>query len=338
MRYNKSDGVLQETKPSPFQPVVMIWLRPLKKIFPFITVLLLCVAADAGAHCIAIVQSARIGPYNDAITEFERALAGFVHYEGPKRIHPVIFPRYVLSAETPGGVLDKIAADNPTIILAVGSNALSLAKETSGIPIVYCMVPDPRSIIGKRSDATGVRMGIAPGRQLAALTGAIPGIRRIGLVYDPGESGGLVRRAEAFARKQGLTLVAVEADSAKDVPALVSAMEGDIDAFWMLPDKTVLTPQTAEYILLFSLETGTLVFTFSEKYLDAGAAICACFDAAAVGRQAAVMARRILAGAAVRDVPPEDLAGFGVKLNDKVLRRLGIAANPGTETAVEPVR
>jgi putative ABC transport system substrate-binding protein len=316
----------------------MVWLRPLKRILSLITALLVCVAADAGAHCIAVVQSSRIGPYDEAVAGFERLLAGTTHYEGPKSIHPVTFARYVLSEEDPGAMPAKILADNPAIIVAVGSNALSVAKGISGIPIIYCIVPDPRSIIGKRSDATGVRMGIAPGRQLAALTGAIPGIRRIGLVYDPGESGGLVRRAEAFARKQGLTLVAVEADSAKDVPALVSAMEGDIDAFWMLPDKTVLTPQTAEYILLFSLETGTLVFTFSEKYLDAGAAICACFDAAAVGRQAAVMARRILAGAAVRDVPPEDLAGFGVKLNDKVLRRLGIAANPGTETAVEPVR
>ncbi|MFZ2948374.1 MAG: ABC transporter substrate binding protein, partial [Desulfuromonadaceae bacterium] len=65
------------------------------------------------------------------------------------------------------------------------------------------------------------------------------------------------------------------------------------DLFWMLPDITVITPETAEAILLFSLENNIPILTFSEKYLERGAMLSIGIDPFDIGRQAGEMAQTL---------------------------------------------
>jgi putative ABC transport system substrate-binding protein len=92
----------------------------------------------------------------------------------------------------------------------------------------------------------------------------------------------------------------------------------------MLPDITVITPQTVEFLVLFSLENAVPLLAFSEKYVELGAFMSTGIDAFDMGRQAGEIATKILSGADVRSVRHVGARRLVVSTNLMVARKLGI--------------
>ncbi|GAB4285263.1 MAG: ABC transporter substrate-binding protein [Deferrisomatales bacterium] len=277
----------------------------------------------AFAQEIAVVQSASIEPYNQAVHAFRTALSRAAPPTGPNRLQPVAFTDYVLSEPGASDRLDHdlAGARRPDLILAVGATALKQVGQAGEIPVVYAMVPPPPP--GRRPrNATGVEMEIPPARWLESLVHLLPGTKRVGAIYDPERTGRTVARAQAYARSLGVELVALPVASGREVPSALARLAGRVDALWMLPDLTVVTPETARRMLLFSVEHRVPVLTFSERYLKLGAAAALTFDSASMGAQAAEMARRILGGSPVADVPPEPARQVRVLVNRAIEQKL----------------
>jgi len=301
----------------------------IKKLFLAIGVLLCLVPPAAAGQKIAVLLSSRLRPYEDARQGFEQFWNTVPPQGGMKSIQAVTIDNFVLSEEPDVKELRRrIAARQPALLLAVGSNSLAFLKKFHDIPIIYLMVPYPQAIIAGQANVTGVNLEISPTRQLAGFLDVLPGLKRLGLVYDPNHTGGLVAEARVAARARGLILLAREAHSTPAVNTALEEMAGRIDAFWMLPDLTVTTPQTVELILLFSLENQVPVFTFSKKYLKLGAMVSISFDAWEMGGQAGKMARRILSGVDMRQVPPEKVETVKTEVNDNIAKKLNIIVNP----------
>jgi putative ABC transport system substrate-binding protein len=100
-------------------------------------------------------------------------------------------------------------------------------------------------------------------------------------------------------------------------------MKGKADLFWMLPDATVITPETVESILLLSLDYKIPILTFSEKYLELGAMLSIGVDPFDIGCQAGEMARKIFSGAS-GDAQHADARKALVAVNMKIAGKLGI--------------
>jgi len=160
---------------------------------------------------------------------------------------------------------------------------------------------------------------------LFALLEALPDIKTIGLLYDPDRTGPLAEKAREAARKTGIKLIAKEVHSSKRVPSLIKDMEEKIDVFWMLPDLTVITPETVEFLLLISLENKIPILTFSEKYVELGALMSIGIDAFDIGCQAGEMAKEILSGRDVTNIQPVDARKAVISINLKIARKLGIS-------------
>jgi putative ABC transport system substrate-binding protein len=107
-------------------------------------------------------------------------------------------------------------------------------------------------------------------------------------------------------------------------------MKGNIDAYWMLPDGMIITPQSIEYLILFSMQNRIPVFTFSEKYLRMGAFLSLEVNTLTMGKQAGEMARKILSGASVGDLPRMDASDTILTVNQKVAQKLGISVSSET--------
>ena len=275
---------------------------------------------------ITAVLSSRLQPYVEALQGFRDTLSAAVPVHGPKSITYADITEHVL-AEEPSltSLRRKILTDRPDLLLAVGTNALAFlrAKDTD-IPIVYLMVPYPAGIVNGRTNITGVNLQISPARQLAALLGAVPDLKNFGLIYDPLRSGPMLKEIEAAARQKNITLIARQVRTISEIDRLLDEMIGRIDCFWMLPDLTVVTPQTVELILLFSLEHSIPLFSFSSKYLTRGAAFAVTFDNYDLGRSGAEMAMKILSGHAIKAVPPIEPQRIRLQTNDNVIKKLGI--------------
>jgi putative ABC transport system substrate-binding protein len=255
----------------------------------------------------------RIRPYEEAI-------------EGFRSVCNARMNRLVLRELQGRDVVDKINEIRPEMVLAIGIDALLRVKMVKEIPVVYLMVLNPRSALDC-DNITGVCMDISQKEQLTSVCRVLPNVKNIGLLYDPARTGHFAERAQHAATEIGIKLIANRIDRPMDVPLTVSGMKGKIDLFWMLPDLTVITPETVEFLLLFSLENEIPVLAFSEKYVELGALMSIGIDAFDIGRQAGEMAQEILSGRDVKRVRPVDARKSVISINMKIAEKLGIVIN-----------
>ena len=272
-----------------------------------------------GQRNIVAVQNVRVAPYEDALRGVQQACKDRVE-------------RYILSEMENVDIIDRIRRAKPDLVLAIGSGALSILKQLTDIPIVYLMVLNPQAIAASEPNVTGVSMNLTAKTQLQQLRKTLPSVRTIGLLYDPQRSGAFVRETREAVAELGYRLIAGQVQQAKDVPGLLGDMKGKIDIFWMLPDLTVVTPETLEAMLSFSVESGVPILSFSDKYLKMGALISIGIDAFDIGVQAGEMAAKILAGAKVKNVHRQEARKPVVAVNLKVARKLGIRVADDTIT------
>jgi putative ABC transport system substrate-binding protein len=266
--------------------------------------------AEAGQNVLA-VQSVPVAPY-------EQAIKGFEHVYGSE------VRRLFISGLSEKNVLKAIHEIKPDMVLAVGRDALLSVRRIKNIPVVYLMVLNPQSILTGEKNISGVSMNLPPEKQLNELMKALPDAKNIGLLYDPEQTGVFVQEAGDAAAKMDVRLTATVVRRSRDVSLLLKNMKGKADVFWMLPDITVITPETVEAIILFSLENNMPVLTFSEKYLELGAMLSIGIDPFDIGCQAGEMAQKIFSGSDGRDARHVDARKVLMSVNLKIAGKLGI--------------
>lgn len=285
----------------------------MKKLFTTLLFLIFChELAEAGQEIIA-VQSVRVAPYEEAIKGFESTCDANIK-------------RFIISESEETDVVRKINKLRPDLVLAIGMEALLRVKRIKHTPIVYLMVHKLQSGLCEEN-ITGISMNISQEQQLRTFLRVLPDFKRIGLLYDPDRTGHLVKKARAAAGKTGIRLIAKEIHNSREAPSLIMDMRGKIDAFWMLPDLTVIIPETVEFLLLFSIENKVPILTFSEKYAELGALMSLSIDPFDIGTQAGEMAKKILSGSDVKNVQRVDARQGVISINLKIARKLGITVD-----------
>jgi putative ABC transport system substrate-binding protein len=265
----------------------------------------------AFAHDILVIQSLRVKPFDEALRGFASTCKA-----GSKK---------VVYADTEGiDIIKTVREEKPKMILAIGADALARIRKIKDIPIVYLMVLNPQKITGGKN-ITGVSMNVPAGKYLALVEKLPLRRKRIGVLYDPDNSGYLVRKAQQAAGAAGVEIVAREVRDPKDVPALLSKLQESVDLIWMVPDATVVTPVTVEFLLDFSQQHRIPIVTFAGKYVDMGALLSPDIDNVDLGRQAGELALKILDGTSVDEIPRADARKTVLKINRSVAKKLGIS-------------
>ena len=286
----------------------------MKKLLTALFFLVLCHGlAEAGQEIVA-VQSIRVNPYEEAMKGFRSVCHSKLQ-------------RIVISELQGKDLSREIKMSRPDMLVAIGRDALYEIRRIRNIPIVYLMVLNPRSVLSGEKNITGVSMNIPPDRQLMALMDILPHTKDIGLLYDPDRTGPFVAEARYAARRAGITLMAREIHNSRDAPSFIMDMRERIDVFWMLPDITVMTPETLEFLLLFSIKHRIPLLAFSEKYLELGAFISTGIDAFDIGAQAGEMANKILSGREVKHVRHAHARKLVVSTNLMIAGKLEIPLN-----------
>ncbi len=275
-------------------------------LFPF--------APEANAWDVLVVQRYRAKPYAEVVRGF-------------KSVAPGKISELVLEEASGDGLMREIHRRRPDLILAIGADALSRVRKFRNIPIIYCMVLNPDSLLDGGSNTTGISMFVNPERQLSILRQALPTLKTIGTIYNPKKMGFFVEKARSTARKMGIRLIAVTVEEAKNFPGALESLPKVLDAYWMLPDSTFASPETVEALILFSIRTGIPVITFSEKYLRMGALISLELDTFELGRQAGEMAREIFNGTPPDKIPTASAEQAIATANPSVATKLGVSLN-----------
>ncbi len=267
---------------------------------------------------IIALKSADVDVYNEALEGFRNGSQGSAIIE------------YDMQGDLQKGkkFLARLrSGPKPDLILAVGIWALQVvAEEVQDIPVVFAMVLNPTTVIGQEArNITGASMNVPIEQQLALLKTISPHVGRIGVIYDPSKTGWLVRQAERLAKDHGVRLVTKAVTSPKDSFAALEAMQDEIDALWILPDLTVLAPESVQYMLLFSFRHKIPVLGLSENQVRMGALFGLSFESGwDIGSQAAELASGILAGKRIEEMPVTTARKLRLTVNLKSAGKLGV--------------
>src|SRR5450830_1429601 len=130
------------------------------------------------------------------------------------------------NAGTAGQIAKKFVGDNPDVIVAIATpSAQPMVAGTKSIPIVYSAIADPiaaqlvKSWGPSGTNVTGLSHMLDPVKQVEIIKKVVPNAKRVGIVYNPGESNSVsaLNAIKAVLEKQGMTLVEAAAPRSVDV-------------------------------------------------------------------------------------------------------------------------
>jgi putative tryptophan/tyrosine transport system substrate-binding protein len=284
----------------------------LKTILAILSILI--VGISEARPVVVSVQSVDVLPYNEALRGFNS-----VCQAESKRI--------VLSESPIGGLAQQLTGMAPDLVLAIGLDALRAVKALSHRPILYMMVLNPESVLKEGTDITGVSMNLPQEKQLDIILKVLPGVTRVGLLYDPENTGRLVARNQKAAIGAGIRILARVVKTAREVPQALIQMEEAPQALLLLPDLTVISPETLEFLFNYSMTRKIPVIAFSEQYLALGAFMSISLDVYELGRQTGDMANMIFDGKPLKRISPAEAQKAVVTINRTVAENLGIPIN-----------
>lgn len=203
------------------------------------------------------------------------------------------------------------------VVVAVGQRALD-AVVGSRAHVVSALAPaTPRGVI--TADAPPL-----PELTLRALKAARPSIRRVGVLVGM-RAGALERSIVEAAKQLGLTLLLARAADGPHAVVELRRIGGTVDALWLAPDLDVLTGQVFEYALSLEIQRAIPLAAVTRQQVKTGALLAIDADPHAVGRQAAEIVNRLLAGEDARTLADSGQTGsLELTVNADVARRLGV--------------
>ena len=261
---------------------------------------------------VVVVQSSDVRPFTEAVEGFERTCA-------------CVISEIIIAGTDRSDIAAKVRRLQPDAVFALGTDAISKLQSVVDIPIFYTLVAGAKQPFPEMANLSGVSIYITPERQIDAIMELLPAAKRIGVIYDSRNTSSFVEKAIQYARSNGVEVIPRQANSARDVSALLEGLKGRIDVLLMVPDVTVITPETIDAMLLFSFRNRIPIFTFSDKYVEMGAMAAITVEPRDLGAQIGEILRKAMSGrtggGSVRALPRK----YVLLLNTKIAKKLGIS-------------
>jgi putative ABC transport system substrate-binding protein len=224
--------------------------------------------------------------------------------------------------------LNGIKQEGAALILTLGTLATRTAVQANfATPLLASLILNTEEI-KLAPNATAVTLGFPVETQLQWLHHLLPEQKTVGVLFNPGENVETIRLAQQAAPGLGLTLVPHEVHSPQELPDALERVARRADVLWGISDSVVLTPQTAEPVLLFSFRNRLPFIGLSTSWVKAGALYALDRDYADIGAQCAVFALKILRGERASNLSAQSPRKVQYALNLKTAAHMKIDLPP----------
>jgi putative ABC transport system substrate-binding protein len=284
-------------------------------------------AAAGGAATVAIVKSADLAIYEEAVRSYREALPGVTVVE-------------VSIGGKPSGVapaLAEVDRVDPDLVLALGTRAAHACRDHEPRrPTLFAMVLNWERHGLRTAWMSGVAMEVPFGAQFFGFRLFAPAMEKLGVLYDPSATEEVYRRAADEAAEYGIEIVGRPFDPRGEGIESALADLSEADAFWMIPDPSVYTETNFAAVRSWCLRRRIPFFAWSESFVESGAFASISPHYGTIGYQVAVASRRILDGeVSIPELPVAPPIGTQLVLNRAVAARIGAELTPGALSAVD---
>lgn len=281
-------------------------MRSLRAAAP--TALLLFAAISAarpfGPSGVAAVVSPPPGPYQAAFASFRREVG--LDVRG----------------------LDISAASRASgakVVVAFGGKAAFQTYSDSTV-LIACLAPGRANTIRHGGPVVYVSMRPSPAKLLSEMKRLQPGLRRLAVLTRGSETPSYAAALKAAA-PAGVEITVAGDGVTEDIPSALRALVSPKpDAVWLAPDPKLVTPESFQAIVQFSWDNDVPFYAPTRGLAQAGASASVYVSPEEIGRVAADLARRALAGETLpRIVYPEKTS---IVVNVGSARKAGLRADP----------
>jgi putative tryptophan/tyrosine transport system substrate-binding protein len=268
------------------------------------------VPAAAGSPTVVIVLSQESPHYADMVEGFRTSLAG-------AGVQAQIEIRNLKgNGENALNVLHPFTNEPPTMFLTVGSLATqAVLAEHGEVPVIAGLTAHLEKFRKKRN-FTGVGLEFSLESQFQVMKWILPELATVGVLYSSKENQEIIDSALRLARKLSVKLVPKPVETPRDIPDALESLVNKVDLLWSITDQVVISPQTAEPILLFSFRNKIPFAGLSTPWVKAGSFYALERDYGDIGNQCAEIAVKVLnktVPGTIQVVPPRKVL-FSINL------------------------
>ena len=229
----------------------------------------------------------------------------------------------------------ELVALKVELILTAGTpTVLAASRATRTIPIVMTTAGDPMGIGvatslarpgGNVTGMTGISTELSP-KLLDLLRQVVPGLRRVGIVYDPNNPIDMLTlpRFEAGCATLKLEAIRAPASAAEDFTAAFQMLSQKKTQGVYVPGSGSNVTAHREIVALAARHRLPTIYGSAATEVNSGALMSYGADPADLYRQAAAYADRIFKGARPADLPIQQPTLFEFSVNLKTAKALGL--------------
>ena len=226
----------------------------------------------------------------------------------------------------------QILGEKPDLVLAIATpTAQACAQVIKKIPILITAVTDPvgaglvDSLEKPGGNISGMTDMSPVDRQVDLIREFIPGIKKLGIIYNSGESNSIsiLKVLKEVSSARGIIVEEATVTNSSGVTQAAKSLVGRVEAIYIPTDNTVVS--VFEAITKVAAENDLPLFAADVDSVPRGAVAALAIDYYRMGRQTGEMAARVLGGADTATMPVETLKDLKLYLNLKSAADMGIS-------------
>lgn len=306
-------------------------MRVLLKVIPLAACLAVAampaIAADKTVKVTAIVDHPALDATRDGVKD-ELAAQGFAVGAGLSWEYQSAQG----DAGTAGQIARKFVGAGPDVIVAIATPSAQAAAAISrgSVPVVFSAVTDPVAAKlvpswDKPGAVTGVSDALPLAEHLAMMKEAVPSLKRLGVLFNPGEvnSVSTVAEMKKLAGAAGIAIVEGPAPDTNSVLTAARSLVGKVDAVFVPTDNTVVS--AFEAVVKVGIDAKLPIFAADTGSVPRGAVAALGFDYYQAGRQTGRVVADILRGKKTADIPVRGVEARELWLNQSSAQAMGLS-------------
>ena len=220
-------------------------------------------------------------------------------------------------------------ADKKDLVFGIATpSAQALANNITDIPVLFSAVTDPASAKLLNPNVTGTSDKVENiAAQLDLLAKIKPGLKKIGVLYNPSEQNSTVQVQEIqkIAKEKNIEVVLQGISNFGELAQATKNLLGATDALYLPTDNLIVSG--ANLITSEAINAKKPVVASENSTVKLGALFTMGLDYYALGKRTGEMAIEILKGKPVSQIPFETSKQMKLYVNEKTAQALGLDVN-----------